>query len=214
MPNHWHLVVWPRRDGDLSEFLRLLTVTHAQRWHANRRSAGTGHVYQGRFKSFPVQRDDHLLVLCRYVERNALRAALVRRAQDWRWCSLWRRQRVGAGGAAAGADSKAVSDALPPPLHEPWPVDRPADWLDLVNAPQTPAEEAAVLASIGRSRPLGTAAWAARTADELGLQWTLRPRGRPKKPPEEQGQGGRERQQRGPAERAGRRRKNEDQPRP
>lgn len=57
MPNHWHLVVWPRRDGDLSTFMRLLTLTHTQRWHAHRRSAGSGHLYQGRFKSFIVQTD-------------------------------------------------------------------------------------------------------------------------------------------------------------
>ena len=70
MPNHWHLVVWPRHDGELSEFAGWLTLTHTQRWHAHRQSAGTGHVYQGRFKSFPVQSDDHLFTLLRYVERN------------------------------------------------------------------------------------------------------------------------------------------------
>jgi hypothetical protein len=80
MPNHFHLLVWPRADGDLSQFLRWLTVTHTQRWHAHHRTAGTGHLYQGRFKSFPVQSDEHFLTVCRYVERNALRANLVGRA--------------------------------------------------------------------------------------------------------------------------------------
>ena len=70
MPNHFHLVVWPVGDGDLSRFMRLLTLTHTQRWHAHRRSAGTGHLYQGRFKSFPVQGDGHFSTVCRYVERN------------------------------------------------------------------------------------------------------------------------------------------------
>jgi putative transposase len=46
MPNHWHLIVWPREDGELSEFVGWLTLTHTQRWHAFRRSIGTGHVYQ------------------------------------------------------------------------------------------------------------------------------------------------------------------------
>src|SRR3954454_23046547 len=91
MPNHFHLVVWPRLDGDLTRFMRWLTMTHTQRWHAHRHSAGSGHLYQGRFKSFPVQHDGHLLTVCRYVERNALRAGLVERAQLWRWGSLWRR---------------------------------------------------------------------------------------------------------------------------
>ena len=91
MPNHWHLVLWPRQDRDLSRFMGWLTLTHTQRWHAHRGTGGTGHVYQARFKSFPVQADEHFLTVCRYVERNALRAKLVKRAADWRWCSLWRR---------------------------------------------------------------------------------------------------------------------------
>ena len=87
---HWHLVVWPREDGELSRFTGWLTLTHTQRWHAHRHSTGTGHVYQGRFKSFPVQEDEHFYAVCRYVERNALRANLVTRAEDWRWNSLYR----------------------------------------------------------------------------------------------------------------------------
>src|SRR5205085_11259175 len=93
MPTHWHLVLWPKEDGQLSEFMPWLTVTHAQRWHAHYHKAGTGPLYQGRFKSFPVQAEHHFLVLCRYVERNPLRANLMERAQDWPWCSLWRRWR-------------------------------------------------------------------------------------------------------------------------
>ena len=84
MPNHWHLLLWPERDGELSNYMRLVTLTHTQRWHAYRRSAGTGHVYQGRFKSFVVQHDAHFLTVCRYVEGNALRACLVGRAEQWR----------------------------------------------------------------------------------------------------------------------------------
>ena len=82
MPNHWHLLLWPRHDDQLSETLRWLTVTHTQRWHAAHRTAGTGPLYQGRFKSFPVETDDHFLTVARYVERNALRARLVRRAEN------------------------------------------------------------------------------------------------------------------------------------
>ena len=90
MPNHWHLMVWPQADGELSAFVGWLTLTHTQRWHAHRHSAGTGHVYQGRFKSFPVQEDEHFYTVCRYVERNALRANLVSQAEQWRWSSLSR----------------------------------------------------------------------------------------------------------------------------
>src|SRR5207244_11561664 len=92
MPNHWHLMLWPREDDELTAFVRWLTHTHTMRWHAHYHTAGTGHLYQGRFKSFPVQTDEHFLTVCRYVERNALRARLVPRAEDWRWSCLWRRK--------------------------------------------------------------------------------------------------------------------------
>ncbi len=113
MPNHFHLLLWPREDGDLSQFMRWLTVTHTQRWHAHHRTAGTGHLYQGRFKSFPVESDDNFLTVCRYVERNAVRANLVERAEDWRWGSLSARR--------AKADEER-------PQLAPWPIARPRDW--------------------------------------------------------------------------------------
>ena len=107
MGNHWHFVVWPRagEGQQVSEFFRWLTVTHSQRWHAHHGTSGMGHVYQGRFKSFPVEADDHLLTLLRYVERNPLRAELVQRAEDWRWGSLYRR----VAGAVAERELLAVA---------------------------------------------------------------------------------------------------------
>ena len=117
MPNHWHLVVWPEHDGDLSKFMHLLTSTHAQRWNAQRQLSGVGAVYQGRFKAIAVQRDSHFLRVCRYVERNPVRAGIVSRAEEWRWSSLWRRCNY--------CDADALS---------PGPVRFPADWVERVNA--------------------------------------------------------------------------------
>jgi putative transposase len=88
MPNHWHLVLYPRADGDLSKFMQRITLTHTQRYHAQARTVGYGHLYQGRYKSLPVEQDNHFLALVRYVERNAQRAALVKKAEDWPWSSL------------------------------------------------------------------------------------------------------------------------------
>jgi putative transposase len=164
MPNHWHFVFWPRRDGELSEFMRLLTVTHTQRWHAHHHSAGTGPVYQGRFKSFPIQRDGHFLTVCRYVERNAVRASLVKSARLWPWCSLAKRAEVN-----------------PPPWLLPadqWPVDPPADWRAWVNRPETAGEIDSLREHVRRGRPYGDARWQERTAKRLALESTLRPRGR------------------------------------
>jgi putative transposase len=165
LPNHWHLVVWPRKDGELSRFVGWLTLTHTQRWHAHRHSIGSGHLYQGRFKSFPVQEDEHLYSLARYVERNALRAGLVRRAEQWRWCSLYRWLRG------------SVEDRE---LLATWPQPRKPSWTDYVNQPQTEAELAAIRRSLRRGSPFGDDQWITRTADKLDLETTLRSRGRPK----------------------------------
>jgi putative transposase len=161
MPTHWHFVLWPRGDGDLSEFMRWLTVTHTQRWHAAHLTSGTGALYQGRFKSFPIQRDDHLFTVLRYVERNPLRANLVQEAVAWRWSSLWHR--------VHGGDSGLVDDG---------PLAMPLDWLDHVQTPQSEGELEALRRSVVRGAPYGEAAWQERTAKRLGLESTLRARGR------------------------------------
>jgi putative transposase len=164
MPNHWHLVLWPRKDGELSDFGHWLTLTHTQRWHAHYRDVGSGHLYQGRFKSFPIQADDHFLTVCRYVERNALRANLVKKAEAWRWGSLW--QRV---------------QEPPSPLLSAWPLPCPADWIAQVNRAQTEAELEALRGCVQRGQPYGEENWTKRTAQRLNLESTLQARGRPRK---------------------------------
>jgi len=166
MPNHWHFVVWPQHEGELTAFTQWLTHTHTMRWHAHYHTLGSGHVYQGRFKSFQVQEDEHFYRVVRYVERNALRANLVQRAEDWRWSSLWRRQRP---------DAKPLI-----PLAD-WPLPLPPDWLEIVNQPQTETELEALRRSVNRDAPYGDTAWQRATAARSNLQHTLRPRGRPRK---------------------------------
>ena len=166
MPNHWHLLLWPDEGQNLSRFVGWLTLTHTQRWHAYYHDVGSGHLYQGRFKSFPVAEDERFLIVCRYVERNAVRAGLVARVQDWPWGSPWLRHHDPHGAAA---------------LLSPWPVERPAVWEEFVNAPQTEAELQAVRQCVQRGRPFGNPDWVERSAARLGLAQTLRPRGRPRK---------------------------------
>jgi putative transposase len=166
MPNHWHLLLWPKRDGDLSRFMGWVTLTHTQRWHAHRGSAGTGHLYQGRFKSFPVQEDDHFYAVCRYVERNALRARLVNRAENWRWGSLWR---------------MTQPDRSARELLSAWPVARSRAWPTWVNEPQTKAELTAIRRCVQRGCPFGHDSWINKAVSSLGLETTLRPRGRPRR---------------------------------
>ena len=166
MPNHWHLVVNPIEDGELSKFTGWLTLTHTQRWHAHRHSTGQGHVYQGRFKSFPIQDDEHFITVCRYVERNALRANLVAKAQDWKWSSLWRWSH------GTAKDKQLLS---------PWPVRRIANWIDYVNEPQSDSELSAIRRSVKRGCPLGNESWTTEIVARLKLESTLRPHGRPRK---------------------------------
>jgi len=166
MPNHWHLLLWPQGDGDLSEVMRWVTVTHTQRWHAHRHTAGSGPVYQGRFKSFPVQTDDHFLTVARYVERNAVRAKLVAQAEEWQWSSLWRWVRN---------DPKLLEF-----LGE-WPVERPREWLQWVNERERETELEDLRCSAQRGRPFGSEDWAVYIARRLGLESAFRQRGRPKR---------------------------------
>jgi putative transposase len=167
MSNHWHLVLWPERDRSLSPFVGWLTLTHTQRRHAYRGTVGSGHLYQGRFKSFAVEADEHLLTVGRYVERNALRVDLVKRAEDWRWGSFWQRLH---------------NDDEDRPLLSAGPVALPANWTEWVNTPQTNAEEAAIRRCGRRGQPFGTAEWVEKTVKSFGLQSTQRPPGRPLRP--------------------------------
>lgn len=164
MPNHIHLQMWPWNDGDLSAWMQWLLTTHARRMH--KRNKSSGHVWQGRFHSFPVQTDQHLLVVERYIERNPVRAGLVQRAQDW---------------IASSASSAGSS----PGELKPWlvqsPVPRPPNWIEWVNQPQTETEIASLRRCVHRGTPFGEPTWVRATANQLGLRSTLNPHGRPKK---------------------------------
>jgi len=123
MPNHFHLVVSPRRTDDISRWMQWLLTTHSHRHHLQQGT--TGRVWQGRFKAFPIEQDRHLLTVMRYVERK--------------------------------------------------------DWLDRVNAPQTAEELADLRACVNRQRPYGDDAWVKTATVALGLESSLRQRGRPRK---------------------------------
>jgi putative transposase len=166
MPNHWHFVLWPEHDGDLAAFMQQLTTKHVRRWQLHRRRVGYGHVYQSRYKSFPVEKEEYFYQLARYVERNALRAGLVERAESWKWSSLWRRS------SGTPEQKQLLSD---------WPVPYPRGWRKLVNEPQTEAEVYAIRRCLARGQPYGGEDWVRRTAEKLGLESTLRAPHRPKK---------------------------------
>ncbi len=166
MPNHWHFCLCPKNDGDMTRFIQWLTLTHTQRWHASYRSMGTGHLYQGRYKSFLIQKDNYFLQLCRYIESNTLRAKLVQRAEDWKWSSLWRRE---------------YGDNKQKELLSPWPIELPYDYWKQVNDSLVGKELECIRTSISKSRPYGDDHWMNETVKKFGLETTLRQRGRPRK---------------------------------
>jgi len=170
MPNHWHLLLWPKLDGDLGRFLHRLTLTHAQRWHFRHQTVGHGHLYQGRYKSFPVSNDEYLWRVCRYIERNALQARLVAKAEDWRWSSL--PQRIHAVGAQSAQSTPVTITEAPEAL--------PNNWIQLVNRPQTSAELERLREALWHGRPYGPQRWRRLASKRLGIALESRPAGRPR----------------------------------
>ena len=166
MPNHWHLVLYPRADGDLSKFLQRVTMTHTQRYHAKGQTPGYGHIYQGRYKSLPVERGGPFMTLVRYVERNAQRAGLAPKAEDWPWSSGHVR-------LFGRAEEKQMLSA--------WPVAEPPDYLKWLKHAQGKEEIAEIREAIQRNRPYGSEIWTAKAVRRFGLESTMRSRGRPRK---------------------------------
>ena len=140
MPNHFHLVVQPARVNSISRWIHWLCTTHVNHYH--RKYGSSGRLWQGPYKACLVQTDQYLLTVMRYVERNALEARLVRRAEDWKWGSLrWR-------------------EGLSPLSLTPAPIELPSYWAEFVNQPQTAAELAAVRECVDKQRPFGDPEWA------------------------------------------------------
>src|SRR6185295_16459566 len=162
MPNHIHIVVQPRAAQDVSRWMQWVFTTHVHWSHA--KYGTTGRLWQGRFKAFLCQADHHLLTVMRYVERNALRAQLVERAEDWNWGSLaWR---------SARNAPVAICES---------PVPLPSYWRHLVNEPQTSVELEEIRTCVNRQRPFGEPHWMSEQAEALGMEQSLQPFGRPRK---------------------------------
>ncbi|MEO7157047.1 MAG: transposase [Vicinamibacterales bacterium] len=162
MRNHWHFVMTCQRIADLSTLMHRFEGRHANNWAGAHRARGRGYVYQGRFKSVPVQTSHSLFRVCRYVERNALRQNLVARAEDWDWGSLHAR----------------CNDYYPIPLSV-WPIAPPPNWTELVNTPQSDQELADLRKCVRCDHPIGEEEWVKAVAPFVGM--TLRAIGRPKK---------------------------------
>ncbi|MFT7644965.1 MAG: putative transposase [Candidatus Paceibacteria bacterium] len=166
MPNHFHLILKPRNDGDLSKFMYWFSMTLTLRWHAIKKTLGSGHIFQGRYKSFLVQDDDHLLTVIRYVERNPLRAKLVNGVDEWKYSSLYRRVH----GSVKQKKLLTTPDTA-----------LPEDYMSFVQTPLTSSELESVQNSVNKGVPQGKETWRDTMVDRFKLQATMRGKGRPKK---------------------------------
>lgn len=165
MPNHFHLVLQPRQDNDLQKFMQWLTLTHTQRWHMVNGTVGAGHLYQGRYKSFLIQGDKHLLTVIRYVEQNPLRAKLVSRAENWNFSSL---------------ANRLFLDGNKRQFLAEWPIEIPEDYLAFVNAQIGSEEKENIENAIIKSKPFGAEEWVEDIIEKYKLKGTTRKSGRPK----------------------------------
>jgi putative transposase len=162
MPNHFHMVVMPDRGEDLSRWMQWLMTSQVRRYH--RHYGSSGHIWQGRFKSFIIQKDIHLLMVLRYVEGNPVRAGLAGSAKEWTWSShgevIKKRERI---------------------LVDEVPIELPVAWDKYVDEPLTEKELKKLRQAVNRQSPYGSCEWQIQACKELGLESTIRPRGRPKK---------------------------------
>lgn len=165
MPNHWHLVLYPRNDGDLQTFMHKLSNTHTRKVHARTNTNGSGHLYQGRYKSFLVDSDNYLLAVIKYVERNAVRAKLTRRCESWPWGSAWRR-------VNGTVKQKKLLDELP--------TDLPNDYIKWMNTPDREEDLRTIRTSVNKNVPYGREKWIESMVFKHHLESTLRSPGRPK----------------------------------
>jgi len=166
MPNHWHLVLYPKRDGDMGEYMRWVTTTHVRQRRVKTESVGDGHLYQGTYKSFPVETNAYAQQLIQYVEQNPLRAKLVKKSEDWRWSSLWRREK------GSQKEKQLLSEL---------PIELPKDYLKLVNTLSENEILNTIRISVNKGAPLGSESWRTNMIQKFGLESTLRGPGRPKK---------------------------------
>ena len=158
----------PFRDRILEKLELALHAKHTLRYHAHHQTRGFGHLYQGPFKSFPVQDDSHFLTVCRYVERNALRAKMVKRAENWEFGSLYRWHH------------KHDRD---PAVLSSWPIRRPPGWTARVNEALSQRELETIQTCTSRGRPYGCDEWIEETCERAGTWSSIRPRGRPRNKP-------------------------------
>lgn len=161
MPNHFHLLLSPEHEGSLSRMMQWVMTSHVRYYH--RKNKTSGHVWQGRYKSFIIEKESYYISVMRYIEANALRAGLVTKGEEWIYGSLHER---------------VLTERIL--LSEPL-IEIGDDWVNYVNEPMKMYEIEKIRNSVNRQAPLGEDGWQLEVAAQYGLLSTLGNRGRPRK---------------------------------
>ena len=162
LPNHFHVVLQPEEAGDLSRWVQWLLGSYTHHHHQIHKTEG--HLWQDRFRSFIVQEDAHFLSVMRFVEGNPVRRGLVEFADQWPWSS--HQENIGK------KERRIVC---------PGPIELPPFWAEFVNSPILNAELTRLQECESRQSPYGDPVWQFELSRKLGLESTIRPRGRPRK---------------------------------
>ncbi len=165
MPNHWHLVLFPENAGDMKKFIHMLTNAHTRKVHTLTKTTGAGPLYQGRYKSFIIGTDSHLLTVIKYVERNPVRAGLTKTVEAWRWGSAWIQLN--------GTTKQKL-------LLTECPVSFPKNYRIWVNTPEKDDTVHTLRTSVNKGAPFGKSEWVETMVDTHALGYTQRGTGRPK----------------------------------
>jgi len=162
MNNHYHLVLYAKHGALLSACMQWLGTSYVR--YYNKKYKVSGHLWQGRYKSFIVQKEEYLLTLMKYVETNPLRAKIEKDAFLYPYSSTK---------ARVEKDENSFISNLP--------IELPTDWLGFVNDKQLKSDVDMIHNSIERQAPLGNEVWQQKVSMLYGLESSLKPRGRPKK---------------------------------
>jgi putative transposase len=162
MPNHYHLVIYTKVAESLSLSMHKINSSYVR--YYNQRYKVSGHLWQGRYKSFIVQEEAYLLTLLRYVEANPLRAKIVKDCIAYKYSS-----------------AKIRIEEIEDSILDGSPINLPENWNEYINNKESKSNLGAIKNSLDRQAPLGDENWCYRVSKKYGLESTITPRGRPMK---------------------------------
>jgi len=162
MDNHFHLLLVPGQEQSLGKCLHGITFRYAQ--YYNQKYGRTGRLWQNRYFSCPVDKDEYLWAVVRYIERNPVRASMAKRAEDWEWSS-------------ARTHIKGKGSKIP----------KLSDWLEETERSEyrrfvnEEGSEDEIRRATSTGRPLGSMGFVERLEEKLGRRLRPQKAGRPKK---------------------------------